>query len=287
MPIYDGDVDASEGLPPGALELRRRVEPRTRSSSPRPSTILDLPAPLKNAIDWVSRARPMPWRGKSVYLSSASPSPMGGIRGLWQTRIPLEGCGALVFPDMFALPHANEAFDEEGRLRDPGRTSGSGARWSGLRPLAEAVAPVCAARPRGPAAQQRRPQSWRRWRPRRSSSRRARLTCAGAGHSYNTKRGRAGRRMSGTVVVVSAETMGRGDDALGAKLLGNFLRNARGGRGPPGDGRLLQRGGEAPRVLVRRRSRPCSCSTTLGSSCSRASPASSTSGSPIRSRSGR
>jgi len=30
--------------------------------------------------------------------------------------------------------------------------------------------------------------------------------------------------MSGTVVVVSAETMGRGDDALGAKLLGNFLR---------------------------------------------------------------
>jgi selenium metabolism protein YedF len=28
----------------------------------------------------------------------------------------------------------------------------------------------------------------------------------------------------GTVFVVSGETMGRGDDALGAKLLGNFLR---------------------------------------------------------------
>ncbi len=28
----------------------------------------------------------------------------------------------------------------------------------------------------------------------------------------------------GTVVVVSAETMGRGDEALGAKLLANFLR---------------------------------------------------------------
>ncbi len=28
----------------------------------------------------------------------------------------------------------------------------------------------------------------------------------------------------GTVVVVSAEAMGRGDDALGAKLLANFLR---------------------------------------------------------------
>ena len=30
--------------------------------------------------------------------------------------------------------------------------------------------------------------------------------------------------MPGTVVVLSAETMGRGDDALGAKLLGTFLR---------------------------------------------------------------
>jgi selenium metabolism protein YedF len=28
----------------------------------------------------------------------------------------------------------------------------------------------------------------------------------------------------GTVVVVHAETMGRGDDALGAKLMGSFLR---------------------------------------------------------------
>ncbi len=31
---------------------------------------------------------------------------------------------------------------------------------------------------------------------------------------------------SGTVVVVNGEAMGRGDDALGAKLLGNLLRTA-------------------------------------------------------------
>jgi len=43
---------------------------------------------------------------------------MGGIRGLWQTHIPLEGCAALVFPDMFALPHANEAVDDSCRLHD-------------------------------------------------------------------------------------------------------------------------------------------------------------------------
>ncbi|ACG71815.1 SirA-like protein [Anaeromyxobacter sp. K] len=31
-------------------------------------------------------------------------------------------------------------------------------------------------------------------------------------------------RQGGTVVVVNAEQMGRGDDGLGAKLLGNYLR---------------------------------------------------------------
>ncbi|WP_232287416.1 hypothetical protein [Anaeromyxobacter dehalogenans] len=31
-------------------------------------------------------------------------------------------------------------------------------------------------------------------------------------------------RLGGTVVVVNAEQMGRGDDGLGAKLLGNDLR---------------------------------------------------------------
>jgi selenium metabolism protein YedF len=32
------------------------------------------------------------------------------------------------------------------------------------------------------------------------------------------------RADGGTVVIVNADTMGRGDDGLGAKLLGNFLR---------------------------------------------------------------
>ncbi|WP_242392804.1 sulfurtransferase-like selenium metabolism protein YedF [Anaeromyxobacter oryzisoli] len=34
----------------------------------------------------------------------------------------------------------------------------------------------------------------------------------------------ADARRGGTVVIVNGEGMGRGDDALGAKLLGNFLR---------------------------------------------------------------
>src|SRR5512144_67905 len=68
---------------------------------------------------------------------------MGGIRGLWHTRVPFEGCGALVFPDMFALPHANEAFDEAGRLRDPALAERLQREVVGFVRLAEAVIPVC------------------------------------------------------------------------------------------------------------------------------------------------
>ena len=118
MPLYDGDVYHARGLPPGGLALKAQLERSDALMIAVPEYNYSIPGTLKNAIDWVSRARPMPWRGKSIYLMSASPSAMGGIRGLWQTHIPLEGCGALVFPDMFALPHANAAFDERGRLTD-------------------------------------------------------------------------------------------------------------------------------------------------------------------------
>ncbi len=157
MPIYDGDLDASAGLPPGAAELRRRLEQADALIIAAPEYNYSIAGPLKNAIDWVSRSRPMPWRGKSVYLMSASPSPMGGIRGLWQTRIPLEGCGALVFPDMFSLPHADQAFDERGGLRDPALEERLRRDVVGFVRLAEAVTPVCTkAGAAGPA--QRRQQ---------------------------------------------------------------------------------------------------------------------------------
>jgi chromate reductase, NAD(P)H dehydrogenase (quinone) len=143
VPIYDADVNEREGLPPGALELKRRIEWADALMISAPEYNYSISGVLKNLIDWVSRARPMPWRGKSVYLMSASPSPMGGIRGLWQTRIPLEGCGALVFPDMFALPHANDAFDQNGNLRDATLAERLHREVVGFVRLAEAIVPIC------------------------------------------------------------------------------------------------------------------------------------------------
>jgi len=152
MPLFDGDRQAAEGLPPGALALERRMRAAPAMVIATPEYNYSIAGPLKNAIDWVSRARPMPWRGRSIYLVSTSPGAIGGIRGLWQTRIPLEGCGALVFPDMFALAHADRAFTDDGRLADAAMADRLRQQVLGFYRLAEAVEPLCCGKVHGEAA---------------------------------------------------------------------------------------------------------------------------------------
>jgi chromate reductase len=77
-----------------------------------------MPDLLKNAVDWVSRASPQPFNERHGLLMSASPSMVGGNRGLWAMRVPLEHLGAGVYPDMFSLARAHTAFDEHGGIAD-------------------------------------------------------------------------------------------------------------------------------------------------------------------------
>jgi chromate reductase len=121
MPLYNRDLQDASGFPPGVRELQRRVAEADGMLIASPEYNYSLPGTLKNAIDWVSRMNPMPFRGKSAFLLSASTAQVGGIRGLWQLRIPLEGLGVLVYPDMYSLPWADKAFDEAGGLKEKER----------------------------------------------------------------------------------------------------------------------------------------------------------------------
>lgn len=118
VPLYDGDVEAGDGIPPGAQELRRRLVSSDAFIVASPEYNASMPGTVKNLIDWASRFRPQPFDGRHGLLISASPSMAGGNRGLWALRMPLEHLGARIFPDMFSLATAHKAF-ADGDIADP------------------------------------------------------------------------------------------------------------------------------------------------------------------------
>lgn len=121
-PSFNADILDSTGLPPGPRELQRRLTEINGILLSSPEYNYSIPGTIKNVIDWVSRIRPgNPLRGKSAFIMAASGGPIGGIRGLWQLRIPLEGCGVFVYPDMYIVPNGREAFTPEGALVDAAR----------------------------------------------------------------------------------------------------------------------------------------------------------------------
>ncbi len=115
---FNGDAERDGTFPPGALEFRRRLERCDAFVVCSPEYNASMPGVLKNAIDWVSRFRPQPFNERHGLLLSASPSMVGGNRGLWALRVPFEHLGARVFPDMFSLAQAHRAFDGSGRIAD-------------------------------------------------------------------------------------------------------------------------------------------------------------------------
>jgi len=115
-PSYDADVQQADGLPPGAQALRERLESCDAFVIASPEYNASVPGGLKNVIDWVSRYQPQPFNERHCLLLSASPSMVGGNRGLWALRVPLEHLGARVYPDMFSLAQAHNAFDDNGGI---------------------------------------------------------------------------------------------------------------------------------------------------------------------------
>lgn len=115
-PSYNQDKNDNEGFPKGAEEFHRHVVSNDALVIISPEYNASMPGVLKNAIDWLSRYRPQPFNEKHILLLSASPSMTGGNRGLWALRVPLEHLGARVFPDMFSLAQAHNAFDHSGSI---------------------------------------------------------------------------------------------------------------------------------------------------------------------------
>lgn len=109
-PHYDQDIETEAGIPVGVQRFAERLRAADGVIIAAPEYNASMPGAVKNLIDWASRIRPQPFNGKQALLMSASPSMVGGNRGLWSLRIPLEHLGMRVYPDMFSLAQAHKAF---------------------------------------------------------------------------------------------------------------------------------------------------------------------------------
>jgi NAD(P)H-dependent FMN reductase len=115
MVVYDGDVEQS-GAPASVAKLGAKIRAAAALAVATPEYNGGISGVLKNAIDWLSRVKPMPLGDKHLLLLSASPGPWGGVRGLWHSRVPFEALGVHVFPQMMSVPMAHTAFDERERM---------------------------------------------------------------------------------------------------------------------------------------------------------------------------
>jgi chromate reductase, NAD(P)H dehydrogenase (quinone) len=121
MPIYDGDLEAEQGIPLSASKLKDLARNADAFVIASPEYNGSYPAVLKNAIDWISRPEPGErhlevFAGKLAAILSASPGPGGGRRVLRQLRELLTMMRVTVIPQELAIPRASDAFDTEGRL---------------------------------------------------------------------------------------------------------------------------------------------------------------------------
>jgi chromate reductase, NAD(P)H dehydrogenase (quinone) len=127
LPLYDGDLEAANGVPDGARKLREAIAAVDAVLIVTPE-YNGFPTPLViNAFDWLSRLpadAPAPsglatTAGKPVALLASSPGPLGGLRAMNYLRQYLQMAFAmLVVPQQYALGRANEAFDESGALKE-------------------------------------------------------------------------------------------------------------------------------------------------------------------------
>ncbi|GAA5166599.1 NAD(P)H-dependent oxidoreductase [Viridibacterium curvum] len=150
LPIYDGDLEAAEGVPAGALTLLQAVREADGILVVTPE-YNGFPTPLLiNAFDWLSRieasdAHPAGLAitaNKPAALLSASPGAGGALRSMNFVRQYLQMAFAMiVVPQQFALGKAHEAFDADGALIDARAVKSVSGVVAALARLAEALRP--------------------------------------------------------------------------------------------------------------------------------------------------
>jgi chromate reductase len=114
FPLYNFDTQSSAGFPAGVNELAAAMRSADGILICSPEYNWSIPAPLKNAIDWVSRMKDQPFANKPVALQSAATGLLGGSRMQYHLRQSLTSLDAHLFgqPEVI-VTFAAQKFDEK------------------------------------------------------------------------------------------------------------------------------------------------------------------------------
>ena len=118
LPVYDGDLEKNEGMPQNGRKLKELFFEHHGLMLSLPEYNRSMSGVFKNTIDWISRQEKgeedlKALNGKIAGLMSASPGPLGGLRGLIHARAMLENINVMVIPEQVSISKAHEAFENE------------------------------------------------------------------------------------------------------------------------------------------------------------------------------
>ncbi|MEW6583040.1 MAG: NAD(P)H-dependent oxidoreductase [Actinomycetota bacterium] len=116
LPHYDADLDAAPA-DPAVADLRAAIAAADALLVATPEYNGSVPGVLKNAVDWASRPFPGgPLQGIPAAVIGATTGSFGAVWAQADLRKALGISGARVLEEGLALPHADRAFDGDGRL---------------------------------------------------------------------------------------------------------------------------------------------------------------------------
>jgi NAD(P)H-dependent FMN reductase len=122
IPLYNGDVEATEGLPDAVVALKERIAAADGLLLVTPEYNNSLPGVFKNAIDWLSRPDTDIARvfgGRPVGVIGASPGGFGTLlsQTAWLPVLKTLGTAAY-FGGRLQVSRARDVFDANGTLTD-------------------------------------------------------------------------------------------------------------------------------------------------------------------------
>jgi NAD(P)H-dependent FMN reductase len=120
IPLYDGDVETTYGLPERVTELKEAIAAADGLLLATPEYNNSIPGVFKNAMDWLSRPAadiPRIFAGRPVAVIGASPGGFGTIlsQNAWLPVLRTLGTRPW-FGGRLLVSRAGTVFDEAGRI---------------------------------------------------------------------------------------------------------------------------------------------------------------------------